>query len=374
MVDERNVIICDLIENGVVSRRAGSGFPYHGWPSVARIGDDKLGVVASAFRIDHLCPFGKVVMLVSNDEGASWSVPLVVADTILDDRDAGICRMDDGSLVLNWFNLDKKYYYPPHDFIKYYKNTMPKNKYNLCKSYIESINDEVNKIICGSYVKKSIDGGYTWSNPVKVPLTSPHGPAQLSDGSLLYIGKEFDIKEGDGDILVYKSADGGYNWQPLSKLPIPESASKANFFEPYAIQADDGRILCHIRFQDYKNETKYGKFTIFQTVSKDCGVNWSLPESLGVCGSPPHIIKHSGGAYVCVFGRREKPYGQRAIISRNNGSTWETEVILRDDGFNSDLGYPASVELKDGSILTVYYQALNKDEATSILYTKWRLP
>jgi len=41
--------------------------------------------------------------------------------------------------------------------------------------------------------------------------------------------------------------------------------------------------------------------------------------------------------------------------------------------FNGDLGYPASAELPDGAILTVYYQAETKDEQTCLMATKWRL-
>jgi hypothetical protein len=38
--------------------------------------------------------------------------------------------------------------------------------------------------------------------------------------------------------------------------------------------------------------------------------------------------------------------------------TWSLheELVLRDDAPNGDLGYPASVELERGVVLTVYYQ------------------
>jgi hypothetical protein len=42
-------------------------------------------------------------------------------------------------------------------------------------------------------------------------------------------------------------------------------------------------------------------------------------------------------------------------------------------GINSDLGYPASVQLDDGSILTVYYQVDKEGEKTSLMSTHWRL-
>ena len=42
------------------------------------------------------------------------------------------------------------------------------------------------------------------------------------------------------------------------------------------------------------------------------------------------------------------------MISTDDGQTWEQAIVLRDDGPDGDLGYPASVELADGSILTAY--------------------
>jgi hypothetical protein len=60
---------------------------------------------------------------------------------------------------------------------------------------------------------------------------------------------------------------------------------------------------------------------------------------------------------VCSYGYRRPPFGQRACISAD-GVLWklENEVILRDDAPNGDLGYPASLELEPGLVLTVYYQ------------------
>ena len=62
------------------------------------------------------------------------------------------------------------------------------------------------------------------------------------------------------------------------------------------------------------------------------------------------------------------------MISYDGGETFEKEVVLRDDATHGDLGYPSTVELSDGSLLTVYYQsARNDDPFRSLLYTKWRL-
>lgn len=40
---------------------------------------------------------------------------------------------------------------------------------------------------------------------------------------------------------------------------------------------------------------------------------------------------------------------------------------------SKDGGYPCTLEMEDGSLLTVYYQKVPGDEKTSFLYTKWKL-
>ena len=74
-----------------------------------------------------------------------------------------------------------------------------------------------------------------------------------------------------------------------------------------------------------------------------------------------------------AYGYRRSPYGQRAKISRDGGQTWSREIVLDDQGIDGDLGYPCTVELPDGSLITAYYQKLPGDNFCSVLYTKWTL-
>lgn len=62
------------------------------------------------------------------------------------------------------------------------------------------------------------------------------------------------------------------------------------------------------------------------------------------------------------------------MISYDEGKSWEHDFVIRDDGPDGDLGYPASVELDDSKILTVYYQKYAKNELCSLLYSIWELP
>lgn len=57
------------------------------------------------------------------------------------------------------------------------------------------------------------------------------------------------------------------------------------------------------------------------------------------------------------------------------GSSWTFDYILRDDGVDTDLGYPSTVELSDGSLMTLYYQKVGSvREKCSLLTTMWTLP
>jgi len=67
-------------EHGVVCRLPGERLGYFGWPTVARMGDGTLVVASSGLRSEHVCPFGKTVLNVSRDDGASWEHGLVIRD------------------------------------------------------------------------------------------------------------------------------------------------------------------------------------------------------------------------------------------------------------------------------------------------------
>ena len=63
------------------------------------------------------------------------------------------------------------------------------------------------------------------------------------------------------------------------------------------------------------------------------------------------------------------------MISLDGGESWECDFSLRDDGPDTDLGYPSTVELADGSLLTMYYQKPDSPEdKCSLLWSRWRLP
>ena len=342
------------------------------WPSVARIPDGRLAVAASGFRLGHVCPFGKVAVSFSEDEGESWSAPRVVFDSPLEDRDAGICSWK-GKIVLTTFN--NTLYFQKKFAEEYYSGN---DKAEILK-YISSVSKEQEREFLGSYYLIT-DCEMNILRKGKLPISSPHGMSVLRDGSLFYAGRTYgheDITGRKNDMVnrigVMKSEDGKNFGKPhWIDLPEKEVSEGVLFCEPYAVQLSSGRILLQIRAQ------KEGLFTVYQCFSDDGGRTFGVPQKLRVPegemrGSPPHLLETSGGELVLTYGYREKPYGQRARISRDGGENWGEEIVLRADGTSWDLGYPATAECADGSLITVYYQIPEGCKNRSIMYTKWSL-
>ena len=77
---------------------------YFGWPTAVRLQNGKIAVVASGFRLGHVCPFGKTVISYSEDEGETFTYPAPVIDTPLDDRDGGILAYGKSGVIVTSFN------------------------------------------------------------------------------------------------------------------------------------------------------------------------------------------------------------------------------------------------------------------------------
>ncbi len=347
------------MEHGIVFRGNGI-FNYCGWPTVAKDKNGVLYAVCSGNRIGHVCPFGKNLMFKSIDDGKTWSEPVIINDTFLDDRDAGIIFDNEGRMVLSYFCHPASFY---SDYYSEIIRTVKEEKRPLADGMIKTWQTvDQTHLKGGSYIR--IQNGEHLAPAVKAPVSAPHGPTVLKDGRLLYVGKEFHSEMPLTKGGIYACAYDG-KWEVLGEIPVTVPLNLVH--EPHVIELDDGTLLAGLRVH---NETS---FTVYTTFSYDGGKSWTTPAPTGLNGSPPHFFKHSSGAIILSFARRELPYSERAVISRDNGRTWSKEIILDTDVHSNDIGYPSTTELSDGSLLTVYYQHFNDDEFTSVLYTKWSL-
>lgn len=356
-----------------------SPFMYFGWPSITRLPDGKLAMAASGLRLEHVCPFGKGVICYSSDEGENWTLPAIVMDTPLDDRDCGILPFANGKRVmLTSFNNTIAFQRKVNERRRMSNQPVERAKADLIDAYLNYIEVQgVEKKYAGSTYRISEDGGYTFGPIYKAPISAPHGPCVLNDGSVLFIGHRHSpdniFDEGEVPYIQCYRMVADDKWEYISSIAnIRDGKGKIISCEPHAIQLPDGKIIVHIRVERRGEEDRI--CTTYQSESTDNGWTFSkphplLPEKNGVLS---HIMMHSSGTLIAAYSYRFAPYGIRVMLSKDGGENWDTDWVLSDEGQSGDLGYPATVELKDGKLLTVYYE--NVDGVSRIMQNVWSLP
>ncbi|MAG35146.1 MAG: hypothetical protein CL878_02705 [Dehalococcoidia bacterium] len=206
------------------------------------------------------------------------------------------------------------------------------------------------------YFIRSSDQGYTWGDPQRVQSSHPYGPyigktalVELPDGTLLmplYGPGPYDEKHR---AFLDRSTDGGHTWgSPSTVAYDPER--RIDFHEPPLLLLPNGKLLTMIR-------TAGADGYLYQAFSDDGGWTWQGLRRTPIWGHPAHLLRLPSGRILCAYGHRREPFGVRAVVSEDEGGTWQMdrELVIRSDGLHRDLGYPASVLLQDDRILTVYY-------------------
>lgn len=347
---------------------------YHGWPTVTRRRDGTLWVVCSGGREAHVCPFGQVVAMSSKDGGASWTRPRVLHDGPLDDRDAGIVETAAGTLLVSSFTslayepfLEKELRAASEPAADGKKPRLSPEELATWKATRDFLSPEQRRAALGEWLLRSTDGGSTWSAPVPTIVNSPHGPVLLRDGRLMYAGKK--LWTGGGKIGVAESKDDGLSWQWLAEIPtLPGDDAAGGYHELHAVEAADGTLIAHIR-----KENGPGGGETLQSESHDGGRSWSEPHSIGVWGLPSHLLRLRDGRLLMTYGHRRPPFGNQARLSADHGKTWGEPLTLSADGIGGDLGYPATVELGDGSLLTIWYESMRTPAKAVLRQARWTL-
>ena len=279
---------------------------------------------------------GRTVMCRSKDGGQTWSDPKVVVDLTdtTGNWDAGICELDDGTLLVNFTitGFFKRGLKPSQPSWASGPNTTQWGDWTWAFKTQGWL---------GTYVAKSTDGGETWSSPIPVNVRPmKHGGCrsgcwQLPDGGIL-MGLYGRIRgygeEGEGESTrsaLMRSDDGGDNWEYYSTLAY-DPANIIDYEEPDIVQLKDGRLVCFMR--THVNPSSDAK-NMVMTVSEDDGFSWTPPKWTNIWGYPPELIALQDGRYLMVYGYRRPPYGVRGVIS-DDGLTWDVknEFVIRQGG------------------------------------------
>lgn len=328
---------------------------YFAWPSVARLQDGRIAVGCSGFRLEHICPFGKACLAFSNDDGKSYTLPLPVIDTVLDDRDTGVVPFGKSGVIVTSFN----------NTVEFQRSVAPNDTYRT--GYLDKITAEQETDAIGAEFRISFDNCTTFGKIYKSPITSPHGPVELKDGKILWVGRVFSdndtFVENKSGVLCYEMHTDGI----MEKIGTIQCEKELNLCEPHMIECDDGKLLCHLRSDS--------QFTLYQTESYDKGKTWSVPKRLleDKGGAPAHLLQAKDGTIISVYGYREFPFGIKMIYSTDNGESWSEPKTIYTNEVSGDLGYPATIQLDDLSFLTVFYAHPDSNSPAVIYQQKWTL-
>ena len=354
-------LAAEVVERRVISRQQEF---YHGWPTLARRANGELWVVWSGGREEHVCPFGQVCAMSSNDEGATWTWPRVLLDSATDDRDAGVLETAKGTLLVTTFTslayegalakAEKEHLWPDEKTARW-------------AAARDRLTAGQRRADLGEWQLRSTDGGATWSARTATVVNSPHGPIQLRDGRLLYSGKQ--LWKGEGKIGVAESKDDGQSWQWLAEIPARAGDVPGNdYHELHCVEAADGTLIVQIRMEGKTNENE-----TLQSESSDGGRTWSRPHPIGVWGLPSHLLRLRDGRLLMTYGHRRPPFGNQARLSLDRGKTWGPPLTLSADGKGGDLGYPSTVELTNGTLLTVWYESMTDPRKAVLRQARWKI-
>lgn len=298
---------------------------------------------------EHYANDGDIVMVRSRDNGKTWGDRQVVsAIKDVDEREGCGVQLKDGTIVLGVF----------------YNNHYLKDGTYDWKGTI-NWKAHPDKLNIGSYVMTSTDNGHTWSerhfiNTKGMPFAYIEGPTDapivMGDGSLLMgvIGYQLNGDPKNKAAVLLRSTDKGTSWKYYATMASDPGGKMGGFVEPGLVRTRTGRIIAGFRNHGVGN-------WIYMSYSDDDGKTWVPAFKTDMVGHPVDLIQLKDGRIMATYGIRVGshgyPGGVRACFSSDNGKTWDitTEVQIRNDFLNWDVGYPESMQLQDGSVLTAYY-------------------
>ena len=224
-----------------------------------------------------------------------------------------------------------------------------------------------------SWFYVSNDRCHTWRGPFAFEVEGVAKVAARTDlvvlgpHDCLMFGSAAKADDKEGRVFCARTTDGGRHWKRVAL--IGDEPSEGFAIMPSTVKLPGGALLTAIR-----NGKPHNDITVWR--SDDLGLHWTglgaATDDIG--GNPPAMVALKDGRVCLTYGYRRKPSGARARISADEGRTWGPEIILRDDGFTGDLGYPRSVVRPDGKVLTVYYFNGPRDEDRMIQGTIWSPP
>ncbi|MSP11986.1 MAG: hypothetical protein EXR62_03395 [Chloroflexi bacterium] len=203
--------------------------------------------------------------------------------------------------------------------------------------------------ILDNLVCRSTDGGRSWTRTASFALPDgvswlvPFGDIERSPDGTLAVTSYWEDRDGKAALYLSRSRDDGQSWGDSVLMGAD------NYNETDLLCLDARRWLAAARTtQDQHLEL---------LVSEDGGYHWSPSGPLTLpYQHPGHLLRLSDGRILLTYGiRNHGQYAVGARLSADAGRSWGPPLILVDLDDATDGGYPSSVQLADGTIISAYY-------------------
>lgn len=302
---------------------------------------------------NHVDPNSYLMMVRSKDDGDTWSQPeLMYAHAWGGSQDPCLLLLRDGTLLCTSYGW-----------------AFLRDTEHLKKPFFENMK---NTVFLGGYTIRSFDGGDQWEGPW-YPLSIPdevkysalgdplpaynRGALWESEDETLYWAVAGGIrseKPGHTSVHLLSSRDQGKTWNYRSMIAQDE---EVQFNETSLYETPSGDLVAFMRTAHMNDEACVAR-------SSDGGESFTEWKSMGFKGHPLQATRLPDNRVLLVYGYRHEPYGIRARILNEECTDYDTaeEIVIRDDGDNSDIGYPWAVVLDDRHVLITYYY--NHDNGT----------
>lgn len=295
------------------------------WPNLTMLGD---GTIAAAIfnQPNHGATEGDVDVWTSGDNGVSWQLAGTAAphdpNTNRMNIAAGLATDGDMLVISSGWSND-----PPSGF---------------------------RSGILDPWLCRSGDNGETWTiDKTAVPNASPRGNpivpygdiVQGTDGVLRAAVYDWPGYNSTERTYIISSTDGGATWGGFVPL------------DPDNVRNETA--LLNLGGDDWLAVARAGGsvMDMYLYSSSDNAASWQPQGKItGSYEHPGHLMRlQDGGILLTYSDRNDNPLqGVEVLLSKDEGVTWSAPMRVLDYS-GPDGGYPSSVQLPDGQILTAYY-------------------